>query len=158
MSVQLVDDADVGYAAAFIAFTNIRRDEPFDEKFYQGIAASLAEDIAQWNIRSLKARYPEETYPDDRWSPEEERAHLDSCADHARKVLKLFAQNGDRLWSPSPLTLDVLKDASDSIDHIEYNSANARGFRDSNTARRLLEARRPLLRMMIRSINRRSAA
>ena len=158
MSVQLVDDADAGYVAAFIAFANIRRDEPFDEKFYQGLAASLAEDIARWNIRSLKARYPEETFPDDRWSPEEERAHLDSCADQARKVLNLFAQNGDRLWSPRPLTLQVLKDVSDSIDHIEYNSANARGFRDSNAARRLLEARRPLLRMMIRWINRGEAA
>ena len=148
MSVQLIDDADIAHVAAFIAFDGVKRGRNrYDREFAQGIAASLAEDFAAWNIRSMKARYPK-----DEWTDEEEAAHLEDCANEARKEVTRFEITND-CNAPGRLVLPILQQLSEAVDLIEYNCANARGFRDSNAARRLLEVRRPLLALTLRSIN-----
>lgn len=157
MSVLIVDAHKVGNIAAFVAYTmcnSISRQRITDVR---KVAEILARTLAKQNIESFNARYPEESR-----TKSEENSHAKRCAQATHDFVAIlvssqpldsFRPKGERY-----LTFGDLEVLAGDIESLEYNCANAPGWRESQSALYLLEARRPLLRMVYRSSKREALA
>lgn len=157
MSVLIVDEHKVGNVAAFVAYTMCNSIARQRLPAVRRVAEPLARILAKQNIESFNARYPEKSR-----TKSEENSHAKRCAQATQDFLAIlvssqpidsFRPKGDQY-----LTFGDLEVLAGDIESLEYNCANAPRWRESQWALYLLEARRPLLRMVYRSSKREALA